>query len=72
MRGSSCARPIALRRQERREGARGAARRQVDGGLGEGGRVAAEPVEDAAARQRIGERRQERRAGRNREDAGGP
>ena len=63
---------IALRRQQRREGARGAARRQVDNGLGEGGRVAAEPVEDAAARQRIRERRQERRAGRNREDAGGP
>ena len=63
---------IALRRQQRREGARGAARRQVDRGLGEGGRVAAEPVEDAAARQRIRERRQERRAGRNREDAGVP
>jgi hypothetical protein len=60
---------IALRRQQRRQGTRGAPRRQVDCGLGEGGRVAAEPVEDAAARQRIRQRRQERRAGRYREDA---
>jgi hypothetical protein len=65
------ARPVvAASCEKRREGARGAAGRQVDGGACKGGGLASEAVEDMTLHEGIGQRRQERRAGRNREDAG--
>ena len=67
-------RPAQARRQHRRERPHGALGRQVerDGGQREG--IAAllrDPADEPARDERLGERRQKRRAGRDREDAGG-
>jgi hypothetical protein len=59
-----------LRDEDLAECADGAARRQQDGKIGEGQRVRGGEIDEAARKDRIGQRREKRRAGRDVEDSG--
>ena len=69
MRGRSCARPPPRCGEERGQRPRGPAGRQVDRRIGERGGSEREAGENASAEKRVREGRQERAAGRDRENA---